>query len=248
MMPRLLNEEIYKEMPTSFSINGSTVNVPIVRGREFKGDEFPSVVLTILDMSVPVHDSFTDVQVLGAQQVTDETHTFSAGTLTYDLNVEDVKNIDEITGTLSGSSHTFIKGTDYKLNVDDDVEWLTGGDTPDDGTDFYVDYDKVMVEVVHKAYLMDPVRIDVYTKDAVSGVSPIVTCNEIARSLEEHFEMWDPDNGVVQNVGTVEDVSDVDYTREWMPRRQFDVDMKYLQKFTKVLAPRIAEIEYGVTI
>lgn len=53
--------------------------------------------------------------------------------------------ITEVTGTLSGSSHTFVEGTDYdEGTVDgsevDAIDWGLAGDNPDEDTTFYVDY------------------------------------------------------------------------------------------------------------
>lgn len=54
--------------------------------------------------------------------------------------------ITEVTGTLSGNSHTFTEGTDYdEGTVDgssvDAIDWGLGGDNPDEDTDFDVNYD-----------------------------------------------------------------------------------------------------------
>lgn len=54
--------------------------------------------------------------------------------------------ISQVTGTLSGSSHTFTEGTDYEEvdirgdGVINGINWGIGGDSPDDETDFTVTY------------------------------------------------------------------------------------------------------------
>lgn len=80
-----------------------------------------------------------------------ETHTFDATQNIYQLDkgseMEQDNNVREVRGTLSGSSHTFVKGTDYTVIDDsgdgklDAIDWSIGGDNPDDGTDFFVDYE-----------------------------------------------------------------------------------------------------------
>lgn len=84
-----------------------------------------------------------DVRVDQSQEV-----TFNEETRTYridDALIED--GITEVTGTLSGSEHTFEEGTDYDewdSNGDgspEGIEWLTDGDTPDDDTTFSITYD-----------------------------------------------------------------------------------------------------------
>ena len=74
-----------------------------------------------------------------------ESHTFATGTDIYGLSILPASVITLVTGTLSTTPHTFIKGTDYQL-IDNDsdgfydsIEWL-GEDEPDDGTDFKASY------------------------------------------------------------------------------------------------------------
>jgi len=62
-------------------------------------------------------------------------------TLEYTLNKAPVGNIIEVTGTLNGSSHTFVEGTDYELSPDDEeIVWKESGDVPDENTEFTVEY------------------------------------------------------------------------------------------------------------
>lgn len=74
--------------------------------------------------------------------------------------------ITEVTGTLSGSSHTFVEDTDYdEGTVDgaspDAIDWGLGGDNPDEDTDFNVTYtisDDIPIDEYEKS---DPGTIDV---------------------------------------------------------------------------------------
>lgn len=65
----------------------------------------------------------------------------------YLLRKAPTDTVQDVTGTLNGSSgHSFVKGTDYDVIDDesdsenDSIDWSIGGDSPDDGTYFYVDY------------------------------------------------------------------------------------------------------------
>ena len=76
------------------------------------------------------------------------TETFESGVDEYIIDDAMITDgITEVTGTLNGSAHTFVEGTDYEeIDVRADgvingIDWSLGGDTPDDGTDFTVTYD-----------------------------------------------------------------------------------------------------------
>lgn len=103
-------------------------------------------------------------------EVLDEVHTYD-GSDTYVLNqgleddYDDGLGITEVTGTLSGSSHTFVEDTDYRewnstagdTSVPQDaINWGLAGDVPDNGTDFFVDYvveDDIIVSTQEVAQL-----------------------------------------------------------------------------------------------
>jgi uncharacterized phage protein gp47/JayE len=72
----------------------------------------------------------------------DESHTFELGTDIYPLDYSTGTVITEVTGTLSGSPHTFVETTDYVLLTSPArIDWSSAGDDPDDATDFFVDYE-----------------------------------------------------------------------------------------------------------
>jgi uncharacterized phage protein gp47/JayE len=101
--------------------------------------------------------------------VTNDQITYNTGTDIYLLNkgVQMVNDgISEVTGTLSGSSHVFTEGTDYD-EIDDDgdtsddsIDWSIGGDSPDDGTVFSVDYE-----------ITNDIPIDQYEKGDTNSVT-----------------------------------------------------------------------------
>ena len=92
-----------------------------------------------------VRDLLCDIQ-----STISEDHTYVSGTDIYELTNLPTSKISLVLGTLvTVPAHTFVKGTDYNL-VDSDsdgfydsIEWLGApGDKPDDGTDFYVSYQR----------------------------------------------------------------------------------------------------------
>lgn len=102
-------------------------------------------------------------------EVIDEPITFSTGTDVYGIDKQMQNDgITEVTGTLSGTSgHTFVEDTDYQESdtdgdgLDDSIDWSLSGDTPDDGTDFFVDYlveDDIAIGSREKA---EPRNVDV---------------------------------------------------------------------------------------
>lgn len=75
-------------------------------------------------------------------------HTYDSNTAKYSVDGSLVDGgITEVTGTLNGVSNTFVEGADYEeWDSDGDgrpegIEWLSGGDDPDDDTTFTVTYD-----------------------------------------------------------------------------------------------------------
>lgn len=79
---------------------------------------------------------------------TSDVHAYSDGTITYPFS-EDPIHINSVVGTLLGNAgHTFVPGVDYvtghtvgKDFVPTYIKWLSGGDKPDDATNFTVTYD-----------------------------------------------------------------------------------------------------------
>lgn len=94
-------------------------------------------------------DSITNIQSLTITIVNDS-YTFSSGTDIYELDKGDSMKDDgitQVTGTLNSSNNTFIEDTDYEetdvgSNGDiDGINWGIGGDSPDDTTEFFADYE-----------------------------------------------------------------------------------------------------------
>jgi len=79
-------------------------------------------------------------------EVVDETHTYDSTQAVYTLNkapivADSVKNVDDASGD------AYVNGTDYDETDNDGdgdqdaIDWSVGGAAPDDGEDFYVDYE-----------------------------------------------------------------------------------------------------------
>lgn len=96
----------------------------------------------------PAVENIDDLNVA----ISDEQITYSSGTTVYGLNKGvqmENDGITEVTGTLSGASHTFDEPGDYDEldndgdTSDDSIDWSGGTDKPDDGTTFSVTYNTI---------------------------------------------------------------------------------------------------------
>lgn len=76
-------------------------------------------------------------QICGGEVI--EEHTYAKGKIRYELSNSPVAQVKTVEGRLSGTKNLFTKDADYRL-IDDSVEWLAGGEHPDDGTAFAVHY------------------------------------------------------------------------------------------------------------
>lgn len=71
--------------------------------------------------------------------VSSESHTYSTGTLAYTLANSKVSRVSSVTGTVSGSPHTFEWNTDYTWS-DTTLTFTSSGTKPDDATAVSVTY------------------------------------------------------------------------------------------------------------
>jgi uncharacterized phage protein gp47/JayE len=76
-------------------------------------------------------------QICGGE--TTEEHGYVVGKTSYKLSNTPVTEVKAVEGTSKGSRKLFVKDTDYRF-IDDSVEWLGGGDHPDEDTSFTVQY------------------------------------------------------------------------------------------------------------
>jgi len=77
------------------------------------------------------------VQITGGEA--SEQHTYDSGRPRYGLRNTPVARIGSVEGASGAAKRTFVAGIDYRLDGDS-VEWLSGGQRPDDGTSFTVKY------------------------------------------------------------------------------------------------------------
>jgi len=68
-----------------------------------------------------------------------EEHTYVKGKASYELSNTPVTEVNEVEGTSSGVTKSFVKDVDYRF-IRDSVEWLGGGEHPDEETNFTVKY------------------------------------------------------------------------------------------------------------
>jgi len=76
-------------------------------------------------------------QITGGE--TTEEHTYAVGKILYGLSNSPVAEISEIKGISKGVTKSFVKNVDYRLTRHS-VEWLNGGEHPDEETSFTVRY------------------------------------------------------------------------------------------------------------
>lgn len=136
-----------------------------------------------------------------ATTATSDTFTFDATQDDYRVTEEDMEEASvEVTGTLNGSSgHTFTKDTDYEV-VDPDndgafevIRWLDGGDNPDDGTDFTVDYNHFTPARDYGERSHVKVQMHAHTTDLEAGdrgASEAQHREDIMRALVNRLKTW----------------------------------------------------------
>lgn len=71
--------------------------------------------------------------------IVNEKHDYVLNKTKFKLGRTPVKEIIKVEGQLNGARHTFKKDVDYTLSGDM-LEWIDGGEKPDDMTPFYVNY------------------------------------------------------------------------------------------------------------
>ena len=71
--------------------------------------------------------------------IVNEKHDYVLNRTKFKLGYTPIKEIVKVEGQLNGARHIFQKDVDYRLSGDM-LEWLDGGEKPDDKTTFYVNY------------------------------------------------------------------------------------------------------------
>ena len=71
--------------------------------------------------------------------IVNEKHVYESSRSKYKLSYSPVRKIVKVEGLFNGDRHVFRGDLDYRLS-EDMVEWLPGGDKPDDMSPFYVNY------------------------------------------------------------------------------------------------------------
>jgi hypothetical protein len=94
--------------------------------------------------------------------INEEPHEYATGTSVYDLlSIGAEGGVGAVTGTSGGAETTFVEGTDYAVQTDSEsrpsaIDFSIGGDSPDDGTEFYVTYEADGDVAVRRDEVIDP--------------------------------------------------------------------------------------------
>ena len=89
--------------------------------------------------------------------ISNESHTFVTGDNFYNFNNRLVSSIVSISGTFgSTAGYEFVQNVDYRLSQvtvsQHGVEWLLTGNSPDNGTNFFVTYRNLSVDIQAESY------------------------------------------------------------------------------------------------
>lgn len=143
-------EELVSFLPSSLTVaNGDSFGIdwsPALEGDIDTGappyGTFRFVGTDVTD-PFPLHNGYVE----STQSQTD-TFTFDD---TEDIYQVSERHINSITSVEDASGDTFTEGTDFEVfstsdyTTDDAIQWLDGGSTPDDGEDFDVKYEHILV-------------------------------------------------------------------------------------------------------
>lgn len=102
--------------------------------------------------------------------------TFVSGTAVYQVINRDVISVTSVTGTLAATpGHLFVEDVDYRLARSPDywtydrIEWIDGGDKPDNGTLFTVIYVHQLVNMNRGSERRLAYRLELFVADLASG-------------------------------------------------------------------------------
>lgn len=165
---------LVENLPNSLTLpSGDTFTIDWVDGLARHEDKEPPYGSFSPVTTVPQRPR--DLKLRGAvtetSRTASDTITFSSGTDVYQVTERDITSLNEVTGTLNGSDHTFTIDTDVEKHstpdyeVFDAVKWLDGADSPDDGTDFTVEYDHRIYEIHRRNYERITYRLAVHGKE-----------------------------------------------------------------------------------
>lgn len=104
-------------------------------------------------------------QITGGE--TTEEHTYEVGKTLYRLSNSPITEISEVEGVSKGETKFFVKDVDYRL-TGDSVEWLGGGEHPDEGASFTVKY--------------------TFTRSGISDVTPGSVVRTIVEAISREIE------------------------------------------------------------
>ncbi len=235
---------IYNSIPTEYDVLSDKYNPSIRYANQWNWEDFPTIILDYSDHSLEPNPLMSG----GYKKVLvndSETFDYFSSKSIYSFEVNDVYKINEVSGVKDGSSYIFPDSSYYFNDValgeegDEYIEWV--GETPDDGTEFTVDYDKNMLQFKKDKNYFDRLHINVYDDSSNPRLA-----REICREIESEFITMKFDDMVLTNLSSIESLSDLDTAKDHVFRYHFSVDINHAQTEYGEISPRIANIVYEV--
>jgi len=240
---------IYDLIPTSFTVRDKSIATAVRYANQWEKDAWPAIILeyTTITGNVYTPDNLRRV----VTNIMEDDIEYDAAEDTYALQYSGVKEVISIIGTKSGGSFEFTSPTDY-LIVNDEVVWQGGGSKPDDGTKFYVNYKAEWVRTLVGGEKFANLSVNIMAKDHKTDddtfINGVVLADDIAAQLHHFFEFQlEAPAGCLTitqpEIRNLDELEEGEYAR----RRQFDVHIRYLEKFeTSVVS--IEEVDEEVNI
>jgi len=245
--------EIYKAIPTEFTIRGIEVPVTIRYANQYRGEEYPCIVLEYTSLTEKSYDFINHVYSI--TNIMNDILEFKEGVLTYPLSVPRATNIVKVIGVLNGLEYVFVLNDDYYLDGNN-IVWTTlptPGDVPDLNTVFYVVYHSEMIKVTKGGEKIDVLNINVMTKDwgdvkSNNFINGVMLADYIAGQLHKYmqYSLQPPENTVLyveRDIKNLDALTEGEYQR----RRLFIVMIKHVE-YTSSLVESVKEIETEVSI
>lgn len=188
-MRKFLNESL----GTAITTRGDSIPVPWYD----EGGEYPKTVTpygTFL-FNGQAGDIFVDKSAPLAPVALEDTDViaFAAGTSIYPVEEKDIVSITSITGTLGGTpGHVFVEDVDYETVSEDEyttltaINWISGGDSPDDATQFTVVYDHRAYNQIVRTFVYHDYRLMVHADKQTVGANHYPKMM-VAREVANYF-------------------------------------------------------------
>lgn len=194
---------IVKEMPENLKVGADTIG-PIKwydEDLDIEEDEFPKATFKRIGRRHLAQGLQGGVY---AQNTTSHSDViaFVSGTNDYQVSERDIVAITSVTGTRLGGAYTFVQGTDYERVKTDAydtynaVRWKDGGNKPDNGTNFTINYTRRVLDKKGLDYVKHTFRVTLKVKDLAAtekGATAAITATrlieQMMQALEDHLSL-----------------------------------------------------------